>query len=99
MKIDSLRSIPLECAIDLEPLRRFVAEEVIPASRKSDETHEFPVHILEKLHRMGWLQAGIPVEYGGSGASTLDLAFIARELAYGSCGIFTSFTANVLSMA
>ena len=54
---------------------------------------------FSELHRLGWLSAFIPEILGGPGLNTLDLACIAREIAYGSSGIFSSYTVNVLALS
>jgi acyl-CoA dehydrogenase len=95
MYLDSMNLTP---SFDLEPLRHFVRTEVMPGAADADRTSEFRLDIYKRLHALGWLQAAIPKELGGSGASTTDLLWIAREISYGSSGLFTSVLGNLLGL-
>ncbi len=95
-KIDAM---PISPSVNLNELFRFVKEVIIPRSRGCDATEEFPWDVYENLHRQGWLQAFIPKELGGAGLCTTDLASIARMIAYGSAGVFSTFTVNILGMS
>lgn len=72
--------------------------EVMPGVHQRDHDAVFPRELFEGLHRLGWLQAAIPKEFGGAEASTTDLLWIGREIAYGSCGVFTSYLGNLLGL-
>jgi acyl-CoA dehydrogenase len=45
-----------------------------------DEREEYPFEVMEKAAEMGLTGAGIPVEYGGVGYSSLELALVVEEL-------------------
>ena len=91
------KQISLESDLDLSSLKKFVNEEVIPHANRRDMSENFPVDLYQKLHTMGWMQASIPKRHGGPELSTLDLATLSRELAYGSCGVMLSTMVNLLS--
>lgn len=90
--------IKTDSDLDLTHLKRFVRSKVIPLANTLREDSPFPIEIYEELHRMGWLTGYIPEELGGQGISTLDLMCMARELGYGSAGVFTSVAVNILAM-
>ena len=91
------QSIAVGTEVNLESLREFVSAKVIAAAATHDKDDGFPLEIYRELHRLGWLQAFIPREFGGGGLPTSDLIHIAREVAYGSSGVYTS--ACVLPLA
>lgn len=91
-------AIPVKSRIDLEPLRRFVRDVAMPASRHCDASGEFPTDVYRELYRQGWFYAFLPERYGGAGATLADMIWIARELAYGAPGIFTSLAANTVAL-
>jgi acyl-CoA dehydrogenase len=95
---EQIRTIRVESALDLEPLRNFVRSEILPWQAGESAATEFPWEIHRALHRLGVPQAAIPVELGGRGAPMIDLLCMARELAYGSAGITTSTLINILAM-
>jgi alkylation response protein AidB-like acyl-CoA dehydrogenase len=85
--------------LDLESLRKIVRSKVIEISKECDTTDRFPMELYEQLHVDGWLRAFVPDPAGGAGSDLYALAQIARELAYGSTGVFTTFTVNFLGMS
>jgi alkylation response protein AidB-like acyl-CoA dehydrogenase len=94
----STNEIRTESAIDLGSLRDFVRAEVIPNANAARADSPFPERLYRRLHELGWLQAFVPRELGGSGVSTLDMLCICRELGYGSTGVFSSTIVNMLAL-
>ena len=86
-------------SFDLEPLKKLVREQIIPGAADRDQKHEVPIQIFQELHRKGWMQAFIPESLGGPGFRLPDLIHIAKELAYGSSGVFSSYIVNMLGMS
>lgn len=93
-----MNSIPLQPSFDLSSLKQFVREKVLPGVLERDEKQNFPLEIYRDLHQLGWLHSFIPTSLGGLGASAVDLAFIVREIAYGSPGVASSYVANCLGL-
>ncbi|MDZ4771393.1 MAG: acyl-CoA dehydrogenase family protein [Chloroflexota bacterium] len=77
--------------------REFAAREIIPTAEHYDKTAEFPIEIINKGREVGLVNLNIPLEYGGPGASVLEEAIVAEELAYGCSGISTAMSVNNLS--
>lgn len=92
-----VKSIPYESAFDLSSLRAFIRQRVLPGTKQRDLHGQFPEGLFRDLHSMGWLEPFIPAELGGSGATTIDMIHIAREVAYGSPGMATSMAGNMLA--
>jgi alkylation response protein AidB-like acyl-CoA dehydrogenase len=88
--------IALDSDLDFSSIRRFVLNSVLPLANEKARSDGSSMGLFSELHRMGWLQAAVPAEYGGSGLGTLDLAVLSRELAYGSCGVMLSAMVNLL---
>ncbi|MHA1210731.1 MAG: acyl-CoA dehydrogenase family protein [Candidatus Freyarchaeota archaeon] len=79
-----------------ERARKFAREEVILVSSKYDKTGEFPRQVFEKAHREGFMNLGIPKEYGGQGYGSLESVLVVEEIAAADPGIATSMYANDL---
>jgi acyl-CoA dehydrogenase len=77
--------------------RDFTAKEITPVAEHFDKTAEFPIDIINKGREIGLVNLNIPLEYGGPGASVLEEAIVAEELAYGCSGISTAMSVNNLS--
>jgi acyl-CoA dehydrogenase len=77
---------------------KFARNEIIPHSQAYDEEGKFPKEIFEKAWSLGLINTCIPVEYGGSGFSSLDGVIISESLAYGCMGMNTAFMANDLAL-
>ncbi|QCC50261.1 acyl-CoA dehydrogenase family protein [Halapricum salinum] len=76
-----------------EEVRKFAANEIEPVATEYDEAEKFPHEIVDKAAEMGLTGANIPMEYGGAGYSTLDVAIITEELFAVDPGIALSIIA------
>ena len=54
--------------------RDFAKKEVAPKAKEIDESHRFPVEIVQKLAGMGFLGMMVPEEFGGAGLDPLSYA-------------------------
>ena len=61
-------------------VRRFAVEEVAPIARSSDETGEFPIHLVKRMGELGFLAGTIPAQYGGSDMDYLSYTLLSEEL-------------------
>ncbi len=77
-----------------EEIRRFAENEVKPVATEYDVEEKYPHKIIEKAGDMGLLGANIPIEYGGAGYSTLELAIIIEELFAADPGIGLCLTST-----
>jgi alkylation response protein AidB-like acyl-CoA dehydrogenase len=75
-------------------VREFAESELAPHSREWDEKQEFPREVFGKLAEMGLMGVVWPVEYGGSGMSTLDYAIVMEELSRVDAGVALSVAAH-----
>jgi alkylation response protein AidB-like acyl-CoA dehydrogenase len=74
-------------------LARTVARKVIdPRAADIDRSHEFPADVAAALAESGLLSAAIPEQYGGGGAGMVEVATIARELAWADVSSTMIFT-------
>jgi len=76
-----------------EEVRKFAENEIEPVATEYDVAEKFPHEIVEKAAEMGLTGANIPMEYGGAGYSTLDVAIITEELFSVDPGIALSIIA------
>lgn len=62
-------------------VRRFCEERIAPLAAETDRTGEYSWAAFEELKSMELTSLSYPVEYGGAGASLVDQAIAAEELA------------------
>jgi alkylation response protein AidB-like acyl-CoA dehydrogenase len=70
-----------------EEVRRFGENEVRPVAKEYDREEKAPLELIEKGAEMGLTGAQIPIEYGGAGYDTLDVALVVEELYAADPGI------------
>ena len=70
-----------------EEVRRFGENEVVPVASEYDRREEAPLDLIEKGAEMGLTGPQIPMEYGGAGYDTLDVALVIEELYAADPGI------------
>ncbi|MBN1205770.1 MAG: acyl-CoA dehydrogenase family protein [Myxococcaceae bacterium] len=80
-----------------ETARKFAREAIRPKAPHYDETAEFPRDLMSTAYELGFMNQGIPAEYGGSGLSHLEQVLVCEELAWGCAGVTTSIFANDLA--
>lgn len=66
-------------------VHEFVAAEVQPRARETDETGEFNWPAVRKMGPLGMLGLNIPEEYGGAGVDAISAAIAIEELGW-ACG-------------
>ncbi len=81
-----------------EMVRKFVEKEIIPVSRKYDESCEWPQDIINKGWELGIMNGPIPEKFGGLGLGVLEDAIISEELGAGCLGMCTSLQVNNLAL-
>lgn len=77
---------------------KFAKNEMLPHAAHYDEKGELPFDILKKAWELGLVNTCIPVEFGGTGFSTLDSILITESLSYGCLGMNTAIMANDLAL-
>ena len=76
-----------------EEVQKFAENEIVPVATEYDTAEKFPHEIVDKAAEMGLTGANIPIDYGGAGYSTLDVAIITEELFSYDAGIALSIIA------
>lgn len=77
----------------------FAEKEMRPVAWEYDVDGTWPQEIIDKAWELGLMNAHLPVEYGGPGASHVDGVIIEEELGWGCSGIGTSISCNGLAAA
>ncbi len=77
---------------------KFAKAQMQPKAGEYDQSGEFPMPILQKAWELGLVNTCIPVEYGGTGFTTMDSMIITEALAYGCLGMNTIIMANDLAL-
>lgn len=75
----------------------FAEQEIVPVAAHYDETEEFPYDLIEKARQVGLMNASIPEEYGGLGATVLEECILGEEINWGCSGIGTVLGINALA--
>lgn len=79
-------------------VRRFASEKLAPLAAEADRTGEYSWASFEALRSMELTALSYPVEYGGSGASLVDQAIVAEELAAADASASLMFLISKLGM-
>lgn len=79
-------------------LRQFVADKITPFAAETDRTAEYSWATFEALKSMELTALSYPEEYGGSGASLVDQAIAAEEIARGCAATSLQFIISKLGM-
>jgi len=93
-------------AFDLSPsqkelqkrIREFSLREILPAVWHYDEKDEIPFFLLQKAFDAGFMNADMPVKYGGRGLGLIENVILTEEMAAVCSGIATSIFDNSLGM-
>lgn len=80
-------------------VREFAAKEIAPHIMEWDEAQTFPLEVIRKLGRLGYMGAIFPEEYGGAGLGYVEYAIIIEELSRvdGSVGIIVAAHTSLCS--
>jgi alkylation response protein AidB-like acyl-CoA dehydrogenase len=75
-----------------QTVRDFMEKEVAPVIEEHEREHRFPVEIVKRLGKMGWLGIPIPEDEGGAGMDTLAYAIAVEEIGrvWGSLGLIVA---------
>jgi acyl-CoA dehydrogenase len=77
----------------------FAEREIRPVAWEYDRDGTWPQDIIEKAWEVGLMNAQLPEQYGGAGATYLDGVLIGEELAWGCAAIATTLGINELAAA
>ena len=75
-----------------DEVRRFTENEIKPVAAEYDREEKFPHDIHDEAAELGFVGAGVPVEYGGIGYDYLTNAIIVEELFAADPGIGLSIS-------
>jgi alkylation response protein AidB-like acyl-CoA dehydrogenase len=73
-----------------ETVRKFAEQEMAPFVKKWEEDGTYPKEYYDKLGKMGFMGLLVPVEYGGSGGSLIELVILCEEM--GRIGVSVPLT-------
>lgn len=74
----------------------FAANEIAPYASEWDKTHTYPADCIKKMHELGLMTIGVPVEYGGAGLDHVAQNIVAEEICWGDAGIGVVMVASTL---
>jgi acyl-CoA dehydrogenase len=80
-------------------VRKFAIKEILPAVWYYDEKGEIPLFLLQKAFDAGFMNADIPLKYGGKGFGLLESAILTEEISAVCPGMSTSIFDNSLGIA
>ena len=80
-------------------VREFAAAEIAPHIMEWDENQIFPLEVIKKLGKLGYMGAIFPEEYGGAGLGYVEYSIIIEELSRvdGSVGIIVAAHTSLCS--
>ncbi len=74
-------SLTEEQKIFKETVRQFAEKEILPIIDEAEDKEEFPVELLKKMGKLGYLGISGPPEYGGGGAGKIEECIFIEEIA------------------
>jgi alkylation response protein AidB-like acyl-CoA dehydrogenase len=80
-------------------VREFATAEIAPHVMEWDENQTFPLEVIKKLGKLGYMGAIFPEEYGGAGLGYVEYSIIIEELSRvdGSVGIIVAAHTSLCS--
>ena len=80
-------------------VREFAMAEIAPHVMEWDESQTFPLEVIRKLGKLGYMGAIFPEEYGGAGLGYVEYSIIIEELSRvdGSVGIIVAAHTSLCS--
>ena len=80
-------------------VRDFATSEIAPHVMEWDEAQTFPLEVIKKLGKLGYLGSIFPEEYGGAGLGYVEYSIIIEELSRvdGSVGIIVAAHTSLCS--
>src|SRR5579862_3886469 len=80
-------------------VREFAESEIAPHVMEWDENQTFPLEVVQKLGRLGYMGTIFPEQYGGAGLGYIEYAIIIEELSRvdGSVGIILAAHTSLCS--
>lgn len=94
-----MKKYNVEPTISLDSLKQFVLERVIPEELNNPHSTEYNAPLCNELFNMGIWTSAIPKKLNGQGLGVSDLAWIVREISYGSASLGASFIGNLLGLS
>lgn len=84
-----------------DEVRRFAENEIAPIASEYDQEEKYPAEIIDKASELGLTAPHVPIEYGGVGYSSLEMAIITEELfavdpGIGLCVVSAGFGSEAL---
>jgi alkylation response protein AidB-like acyl-CoA dehydrogenase len=79
-------------------VRQFAADKIVPLAAEADRNAEYSWAAFDALKAMDLTALSFPEEYGGSGASLVDQAIVAEELARADASTSLMFLISKLGM-
>jgi alkylation response protein AidB-like acyl-CoA dehydrogenase len=79
-------------------VRQFAADKIAPLAAEADRSAEYSWPAFDALRAMELTALSFPIEYGGSGASLVDQAIVAEELARADASTSLMFLISKLGM-
>lgn len=77
--------------------REFAQRELLPVAAEYDRSGEVPWPVIKKAWEIGFLNMGVPEEYGGGGQGILAGCLVSEELAAACAGISTTLALTDLA--
>ncbi|MDZ4676581.1 MAG: acyl-CoA dehydrogenase family protein [Oligoflexia bacterium] len=90
------KSIQTAPTFDLQYIKNFTREMIIPGSQERDRNAHFAHNIYAELHKLNIMHAVVPKTLGGLEMPVSDMIWVIKELAFGSAGVATTVMANLL---
>ncbi|MBI4266976.1 MAG: acyl-CoA dehydrogenase family protein [Chloroflexi bacterium] len=75
--------------------RDFAEKEVAPVAKENNREERFPLDLVKKMGKMGFMGLNLPAEYGGGGADYMSYGVMLEELARADLGVAVTASSHL----
>lgn len=76
-------------------VRDFADKEIVPVAKENNRKESFPLELVKKMGKMGFLGLILPAEYGGGSGDHISYCLLLEELSRGDVGMAATASAHM----
>lgn len=84
-----------EQAMIRSTVRDFAEKEIAPVAKELDQNETFPLDLVKRMGKLGFLGLILPTKYGGGGADYISYCVMLEEIAHADVGLAATTSAHL----